>query len=82
MGAAFILNFVRFLLIALEVAILGRVILSWVDPRGGSAAGMFLTSITEPLLGPIRRLLPRGGMLDFSPFIALLVIGTILRTLP
>ena len=82
MGAAFLLNFIRLLLIALEVAILGRVLLSYVEPRGGSTAAQFVIMVTEPVLAPVRRVLPPAGMLDFSPLIVLLVLGAVLRSLP
>ena len=35
----------------------------------------FLFRITEPLLAPIRRLMPRTGVLDLSPLILLLLLG-------
>ena len=82
MGVAFAFNFLRFLLWGFEVLILGRVLVSWVDPAGRTTAGAFLIQITEPVLGPVRRLLPRTGMLDLSPLIVLIVLGTILRQLP
>jgi YggT family protein len=78
-GLAFVLNFARFVLIALEVLVLGRVLVSWVDPGGRGAVSRFLVETTEPLLGPIRRLLPTTGMLDFSPFILLILISFLLR---
>jgi YggT family protein len=79
MGAAFLMNFVRFVLIALEVLILARVLLSWIDPAGRSAFARFVIQTTEPILAPVRRLLPRTGMFDLSPLIVLLVLGAILR---
>jgi YggT family protein len=82
MGAAFLVTFVRFLLIAFEVAVLGRVLLSWVDPRGRSSLGQLLISVTEPVLAPIRRLLPPTGMLDLAPLILLLILGAVVRSLP
>jgi YggT family protein len=75
----FFLNFVRFLLIALEILILARVLLSWFDPGGRNAFSAFVNQTTEPLLAPVRRLLPRTGMFDLSPLIVLLVLGAILR---
>ncbi|MEO8208344.1 MAG: YggT family protein [Chloroflexota bacterium] len=82
MVAEFLANFLKFLLYALEFAVLGRVLLSWVQPRGQSSLGAFLFMITEPVLGPIRRLLPSSGGFDFSPIIVILVIGTVVRYLP
>jgi YggT family protein len=63
------------------IAIFGRIILSWFPVSAGSAmAKVFevLYTITEPVLGPIRRVLPPvgiGGMgLDLSPIIVILLI--------
>ena len=82
MAAAFAANFLRFFLVALEVAIIGRVVLSWVEPRGRSGISQFLAMVTEPILAPIRRVLPATGGLDFSPFIVVIVIGAIVSRLP
>ena len=84
MGAAFLYNFLRFLLLALEILIIGRVLLSFVeqDPRNRSAISQFLVALTEPILAPVRRLLPQGGAFDFSPLIVILVLGAIVRALP
>jgi YggT family protein len=72
-------NLVRLVLIGLEIVVLARVVLSWVDPAGRTAVGAFVTSATEPLLAPIRRLLPRTGALDLSPLVVILAIGVLLR---
>lgn len=56
------------------VAILIRVILSWVNPYGTrSPVGDLLYSLTEPMLAPARRLIPPIAGLDLSP-IAVLVL--------
>ncbi|MBF8290795.1 MAG: hypothetical protein HW391_1763 [Chloroflexi bacterium] len=81
MGTAFLLNFLRFLALALEILVIGRVLLSYVEPAGESRVARFLIQVTEPVLGPVRRLLPKGGMFDFSPLIVILVLGAIVRTL-
>jgi YggT family protein len=65
------------------LAIFGRVI-SWFPlSRGGVAEQVNnkLLLITEPLLGPIRRVMPRMGMLDLSPLIALLFIQIVVMRL-
>ena len=79
MGAAFLVNFLRFLVIGLWLLILARVILSWIDPGGRSRFAAFVIGTTEPILAPIRRVLPRTGMLDLSPLIVLLILGAIMR---
>ena len=81
MGAEFLVNFVRFLLIALQILILGRVLLSWLDPAGRSRFAPYLIALTEPILAPVRRLLPRTGAFDLSPLIVLLLLGFILRSI-
>ena len=78
----FISNFVRFMLIAFELLVIGRVLLSYVEPGGRSGFAQLLVAVTEPVLGPIRRLLPKGGMFDFSPLVVILVLGAIVRALP
>ena len=79
MGALFVANFLRFLLVGLWLVILARVVLSWVDPAGRSRFAAFIVGTTEPLLAPVRRVLPRTGMLDLSPLIVLLLLGVLMR---
>jgi YggT family protein len=78
-GALFLSNFLRFLLVGLWLLILARVILSWVDPTGRGRIASFVIQTSEPLLAPIRKALPRTGMLDLSPLIVLLVLGVLMR---
>jgi YggT family protein len=78
-GALFVANFLRFLLIGLWLLILARVILSWVDPGGRGRFSAFVVQTTEPILSPVRRLLPKTGMFDLSPLIVLLVLGALMR---
>ena len=81
MAGAFIRNFLLFLVMALWLLILARVLLSWVDPTGRGRLAAFVIQMTEPILAPVRRALPRTGMFDLSPMIVLLVLGVLLRTL-
>ena len=78
--------FINVLYLALTIAIFGRVILSWVPTRLPWGLNDFLFSVTEPILGPIRRALPMAGGLDLSPLIALiglqLIEQLLLRLLP
>ena len=82
MAALFLTNFLRFLIIGLWLLILARVILSWVDPMGKSRFSMFVISTSEPILAPIRRVLPKTGALDLAPLIVLLVLGMLMRAVP
>jgi len=52
-----------------------RAVLSWVNPDPYNPIVRFITQVTEPVLAPIRRLIPLRGMgIDLSPMIVLLVI--------
>lgn len=82
MGTDFLSNFLRFLLLAFEFLVIGRVLMSYIEPSGRSGLSQFLVQLTEPVLAPIRRLLPQGGTFDFSPLIVILVLGAIIRVLP
>lgn len=55
--------------------IIFRAVISWVNPDPYNKIVIFLYRVTEPVLGPIRRLIPRNNLpFDFSPIIVLLVI--------
>ena len=73
-------SLVILLLYAMQIAIILRFIFSWIDPSGRTAIGGFLNGVTEPILSPIRRLMPSVGVIDLSPMIAFIVI-IILQTI-
>lgn len=54
--------------------IIVRVIISWVNPNPYNPLVRLVRGLTDPVLEPIRRLLPDMGGLDISPFVALLII--------
>jgi YggT family protein len=60
-----------------EIVLLLRVLISWfrLDPYNPIVRVLY--SLTEPLLQPIRQLLPQTGMVDFSPLVALLLLFAI-----
>jgi len=76
---AFVQTFVGVLLALLWLLILGRVLMSWVDPLGRTQLGAFLIQTTEPILAPVRRVMPQTGMFDFSSLVVLLVLGALWR---
>ena len=59
------------------ILIIVVVIHSFVAPDGRNPAAQLAASITEPVLGPARRLLPPMGGLDFSPIIVMFLIHVI-----
>ena len=74
-----IINFFQLLITVLMLLVIARVIVSWVAPSGGGGMVAFIYQATEPLLAPIRRLVPPSGGLDWAPLIAMLVLGLLLR---
>lgn len=69
------------------LAILAVIIFSWFPVQPGSPAHrvfLFFRRITDPVLEPVRRILPPvfGGAVDLSPAIVLFVLFAIQRLLP
>jgi len=56
-------------------------VLSWTNPRGGGGLVAFIYQATEPMLAPIRRVLPPTSGIDWSPLILMLLLGVILRVI-
>jgi YggT family protein len=70
-------NFVELLTLVLTLLILGRVLVSWAQPTGGGGLTAFLYQVTEPILAPIRRIIPATGGFDWSPMIAILLLSVL-----
>ncbi|HVL23757.1 MAG TPA: YggT family protein [Thermomicrobiales bacterium] len=64
----------------LTLLLFARAICSWIDPGFRSTIGRLLFDITEPLIAPIRQVVPPVGMLDLSIMVALFLL-VILRQL-
>ena len=70
-----------------SMLILIRIIFSWGQVGHGNRVMRFLVRATEPLLGPLRRMIPPLGYMDISPIVAFFIIwlfqaaikGTLLR---
>ncbi|MFQ5830028.1 MAG: YggT family protein [Candidatus Methylomirabilia bacterium] len=59
-----------------------RVLLSWINPHPHNPIVQFLYQVTEPVLRPIRALLPTSQMgLDLSPMVVILIIFLLQRFL-
>ncbi|WP_445939295.1 YggT family protein [Pseudomonas sp.] len=58
-------------------ALIISVILSWVAQGSHNPTAMLINQICEPLLSPIRRILPSMGGLDLSPIVAFLILNLI-----
>ena len=54
--------------------LLARVLLSWVNLAPDNPLVTGVHRLTEPVLAPLRRVLPSGGGFDFSPLAVFLLI--------
>ncbi|PMP69082.1 MAG: hypothetical protein C0190_00660 [Thermodesulfobacterium geofontis] len=57
--------------------IIARAIISWVNPYPYHPLVRFLYKVTEPVLAPIRRIIPPIGGIDISPVIVIFIIFVI-----
>lgn len=76
---AVLINFVRLLFLVLWILLIVRVLMSWIAPRGGGPLVAFVYQATEPILAPIRRIVPPTAGIDWSPLIAMLIFGVLVR---
>lgn len=72
-----LIDLIRLASTVLTVLLLARVVLSWVAPRQGNPLVQFIHRVTEPLLAPVRRVLPAMGGFDFSPVVVLVGINIV-----
>lgn len=65
----------------LKILLIVRVVMSWLRVGYGHPIANFIFEITEPILAPIRSLMPKNMMLDFSPLIAIILLELLGRAL-
>jgi YggT family protein len=74
----FILALAKIIDLALNIymwMIIGRALISWVNPDPYNPIVTFLYRATEPVMAPIRRLIPiRGLGIDISPIVVIMII--------
>ncbi len=78
----FLFNLIRYLCQVLTLAIMARVIVSWFSPSPTNMLAIILYQVTEPLLAPLRRIIPRVGMFDFTPLVAVIALQFLAGLLP
>lgn len=76
-----IITFITILLWILEAAIFIRAMLTWFPMDQGHPLIRVLDDITEPVLAPLRRVVPRLGMIDITPMVAMVVLYVMLAAL-
>ncbi|MBI1256289.1 MAG: YggT family protein [Chloroflexi bacterium] len=75
---------IYYLLLFFEILIFARSLLSWfpnIDRSNPTidAAVRFIYNVTEPVLKPIRDLLPQNSGVDFSPMVVLIIIIVLMQ---
>ena len=73
----YLVNFIELLVLVLNLAIFGRAIMSWISPTGKDPLSSVLYQVTEPILKPVRQIMPSTGVLDLSPLVALILLNVV-----
>ena len=78
-----LVSFIGWLLNLYSWVIIAAALISWVSPDPRNPIVGFLRMVTEPVLAPVRRLLPpwKTGGLDLSPMIVLIAIQFVDRVI-
>ena len=76
-----IAGLIFFVLQLLTLALFGRAILSWFDPGLRWPISRVLFDVTEPIVAPVRSILPRTGFIDLSLFVTLILVQVLQRML-
>lgn len=82
MFSSFLLTFFNMLFQVITLAIVARSLLSWfpISPTNPFfPLAVILHQVTEPILGPLRRVIPMIGAFDISPIVALLLIQWVIQ---
>jgi YggT family protein len=66
------------------IVLFARIILSWFPIQPGTTMASIaniIYELTEPVLGPVRRLIPSFGMLDISPIVVFIALQILERAI-
>lgn len=58
-------------------SVIAVVIVSWIAPQSGHPAIQLVAQLTEPVMSPVRKIMPSMGGLDLSPIIVFLLLNVI-----
>ena len=67
-------NFLSILVQVLSFAVFIRAILSWFPVKPDNPLVVILFQITEPILAPLRKVVPMIGMMDITPLVAIILL--------
>jgi YggT family protein len=70
--ASALIGFVELAFTVFTLLILARIVISWLNLDPYHPAVQFLHNATEPILAPVRRVIPPMGMFDLSPMVVMI----------
>ncbi len=76
-----IIGIIQSLVVLLQILFIARFIAQLFDATGRNPITRTLIDVTEPILAPVRRLMPSTGGIDFSPTVVLLLLFVLQRVL-
>lgn len=76
-----VLTLVALVGVAFEICLIGRAVFSWIEPYPRNPANRFFIRVTEPVVGPVRRVIPPLAGLDLSVLVVFILLGLVLRVL-
>jgi YggT family protein len=76
-----LLQFISLLFQVLIFAIVARALLSWFNLGPSNPLVRILYDVTEPILAPLRRVIPTIGVIDITPIAAILLLEFVQRVL-
>jgi len=79
--SATVLQLIGLVLYILGWVVIARSLLSWFPNARGNALVDIVYQVTDPFLLPLQRIVPRIGMLDISPMIAVIILFVIAAAL-
>lgn len=76
-----LLSAAALVVVLFEICLLGRAVFSWIEPIPRNRVNRFFIQVTEPVVRPVRRVIPPLGGLDLSVLVVFIGLGIILRIL-
>lgn len=76
-----LLSFLNIFIQIIQLLFLARLVAQLIDRTGSNRITRTLVEVTDPILAPIRRLMPSTGMVDFSPTVVLILLFLLQRFL-
>jgi YggT family protein len=58
-------------------ALIGMIILSWVAPQASHRGALLIFHLVEPIMAPVRKVIPPLGMIDLSPIVVFIAINLV-----